>query len=184
MGFKKDFDSGNAKKLEALTKFSLMCLQLPRVDSSDPEAIEKRIYWYFDQCIALGLKPGMAGLSAALKIPKDTLQSWKLGERRPGQKQQELMVNVSMILEQLMEGYMNEGQVAPLVGMFFMNNNYGYTQKQEIQVTASNQLDSGKSVAELEQAYLESIPQLDAPNAEPEKVKAEDVIVTEAEKKL
>lgn len=169
--------------ISALTDLALECLKMPQIDPNNYEELEERVYWYFNECTKRGLKPGFAGLAAATKLSRDTLIDWRRGDRRPGQPHGKLMKSVSSILEMLMEGYMLEGQVVPLSGIFLMNNNFGYTQKQEVSVSTPNLLDNGRNMSELEQSYLESVPELPSPDTAPLTIDHEDMVISTPGKK-
>jgi hypothetical protein len=57
----------------------------------------------------------------------------------------------------MMEGYMQNGKINPVSGIFLMKNNFGYTDKQEVVLTPNSPLGDQKSDAELEQKYLDSV---------------------------
>ena len=62
-----------------------------------------------------------------------------------------------LILNQLMEDYMQNGQINPVAGIFLMKNNFGYRDQQEMVLTPNTPLGEQKNTEELRQKYLDSV---------------------------
>lgn len=128
--------SGNASKVpvSALVTNAIDGWNSEKFDLSDTEEIKRRVGDYFKTCSERGIKPTRAGLCNRLVIHSTTLYKWYRGERRGGEHQ-EIAQKVVGVLEELMEGYGNEGLVHPLIVMFNMKNQFGYKDQQDIVVS-------------------------------------------------
>ncbi len=140
-------------------RHALANLNMPPIDISDPKQIEERINWYFAHCLDADMKPTVTGLSNSLGIDRSTLHRWKTGELRGEKSDHRNLIKRAMsAIEELWEDYMLNGKINPVTGIFLGKNHFGYTDKQDVVITPNNPLGDQTSNAELEERYLESIP--------------------------
>lgn len=127
---------------------------LPPIDISDIEQVKGRCEWYFNHCIEDDVRPTVTGLSNALGITRQTFNRWCVGEER-GKTHREYIQRVRNIMEEMMEGYMLNGKINPVSGIFLMKNNFGYTNKSEVVLTPNSPFgENTASPEELQQKYL------------------------------
>ena len=113
---------------------------LPPIDISDETQVAERITWYFNHCIENDMKPTVKGLSNAVGVSRDTLNSWHRGEYR-GQTHSDLIKKAYDLLEELWEDYMINGKCNVVAGIFLGRNNWGYKDKIDIVVTPNTPQD-------------------------------------------
>ena len=165
-------------------RHALAVYQLPAIDISDAEQVEERIQWYFSHCMENDMKPTVTGLCNALGIDMDTFRRWGNGTYR--EKTHSGMVKKAYaVLHELWEDYMLNGKINPVAGIFLGKNNFGYTDKQELEVKPVNPMAEGLSTPEeIEQKYAQ-LPRteplsLDAGRTEPEQAGSELLTASEA----
>lgn len=136
-------------------RHALDSYNLPPIDISDINQVQGRIDWYFDHCAADDMKPSVSGLCLALGINRDTLYSWSNGETRKS-THSEPVKRARAILEALWEDYMLNGKINPVAGIFLGKNNFGYTDKQELEIAPKNPMTDGlHTPEEIEEVYNE-----------------------------
>lgn len=143
------------------TKFlahALKSWNLPPLDLDDDKQVEERIVWYFKQCMEDDVKPTVMGLSTALGIHRETLRRWGAGERRGGSQRGGLIQKAYATLNTLWEDYMMNGKINPVSGIFLGKNHFGYTNKQEVQVTPAQPLGEAQALEQIEEKYIAAIP--------------------------
>ena len=138
---------------DGIMKLNIDMLNLPKLDTGDREQVVDRINWYFKKCQEYMVKPGVAGLCAAIGISRAEWWNWGNGTHRD---YKDIVERVRAILDSFMECYMQQGRINPVAGIFLMKNNFGYTDKNEVVVTPNqNPLGEGKSAEELARKYSE-----------------------------
>lgn len=136
------------------TSVAVQIAMLPKIDRNDPKAVEDRIWEYFRIMIDNDMKPGVSGLANALGMDRHSFTAWVNGTRRAGQPQAALAKNAYNLLNQLWEDYMLAGKVNPVSGIFLGKNNFGYADKQEIDVNSkADAAREGKTDEELKSIY-------------------------------
>lgn len=136
------------------TSVAVQIAMLPKIDRNDPKAVEDRIWEYFRIMIDNDMKPGVSGLANALGMDRRSLITWVNGTRRAGQPQADLAKNAYNLLNQLWEDYMLAGKVNPVSGIFLGKNNFGYADRQEIDVNSkADAAREGKTDEELRSIY-------------------------------
>lgn len=115
-------------------RHALATMNMPPIDISDPRQVEERVGWYFNHCAENDMKPTVKGLCNSLGIHRDTIHTWRTGERRSG-THQEIVLRAYDMLEELWEDYMLNGKINPVSGIFLGKNHWGYADKQEYVVT-------------------------------------------------
>lgn len=124
--------------------------------SHDPDGVRERIQKYFDLCEEADLKPTQSGLSMAIGITRRANHKWRTGELGKNEETRKILIAAQSVLECLMEGYMTEGQINPVAGIFVMRNNYGYKNEDVRQDEPAPQLE-GADIKALEEKYRDSV---------------------------
>lgn len=147
--------------------FNLHLYQLPKVDMTKVEDVEKRVLDYFKLCETCDMKPGVAGMALAFGVTRKTLYAWCNGQESKFMPQavRDSLKKAYLILDSQMEYYMQNGKINPVSGIFLMKNNLDYQDKQEVVLTP-NQQQEQMSAAELEQKYLTDVLGADEQNTE------------------
>lgn len=133
---------------------SLKIAQLPKIDTKNIEELEKRIIEYFRICSDDDMKPSVTGL--ALALGTDRRRLWEMRESETDTRS-DTIKKAYLMLNVLMEEYMQNGKINPVSGIFLMKNNFGYSDKQEFVLTPNNPLGEQKTTEEIEQRYIDSV---------------------------
>lgn len=138
-------------------KCSLRLYNLPEIEMSNPEQVKNRVQEYFTICCEEDTKPSVAGLALALNIDRRYL--WELREGKKGKSQEvaDTLKKAMKLLDVQMTDYMQNGKINPVAGIFLMKNNFGYADKQEIEVKAQSPLGDTNDTKELEDRYKDSV---------------------------
>lgn len=138
------------------TAHNLMLYRLKPVSFESAEEINNRIETYFDICQQNDMKPSVAGFSLALGIDRSTL--WKIvtGAIVKPDAVRNVLKRAYYLLNAQMEDYMQNGKINPVSGIFLMKNAWGYKDKQEIEVSASQ--GDTESPDQLASKYADAIP--------------------------
>ena len=134
-------------------------MNMPRIDTTDPEQVRQRIRDYLTICTTNDVKPTVKGFCNALKISRTTLFDWKKGNFREG-THQAIICEAYDLLEELWENYMQNGKINPVSGIFLGKNNFGYADKQEYVVTPNTGAIQEVDARIIEEKYAE-LPTID-----------------------
>jgi hypothetical protein len=136
---------------------SLKLAALKKVDMKNEDEVAQRIQTYFEICAADDMKPSVAGLALALDVDRRYL--WEIRVERKGKnpKVADLLKKAVQMLDLQMVDYMQNGKINPVSGIFLMKNNFGYADKQEVEVTAKNPLGDEPDPKAIEEKYVESV---------------------------
>lgn len=144
-------------EMSLMLQNALAIYELPRIDTDDPAQVDERITEYFRLCVERDMKPSVAGMAMALGVDRRTLWTWVTGQRNKPTKVVDTIKRAYLILNSMMEEWMQNGKINPVSGIFLMKNNFGYADKSEVVVTPNQPLGEPKSREEIEQRYLESV---------------------------
>lgn len=139
------------------TTFALAIMQLPKIDVRDPAQLHARVIEYFQLCADHDMKPGVAAAGLAIGLDRRRLWEIRTGSTRNGtipQECKDIINEVYDSLEVLWEGYMTNGKINPVSGIFLGKNNFGYSDKQEYVVTP-NVMSQETSIDVIEAKYEE-----------------------------
>ena len=120
------------------TTFALAIMQLPKIDVKDPVQLRNRVVEYFQLCADHDMKPGVAAVGLAVGLDRRRLWEIRSGSSRNStipQECKDIICEVYDSLEVLWEGYMTNGKINPVSGIFLGKNHFGYQDKQEYVVT-------------------------------------------------
>lgn len=137
------------------TTFALAIMQLPKIDVRNPEQLRSRVVEYFQLCAEHDMKPGVAAVGLAIGLDRRRLWEIRSGSSRNvsiPQECKDIINEVYDSLEVLWEGYMINGKINPVSGIFLGKNNFGYQDKQEYVVTP-NTLSQDTPVDVIEAKY-------------------------------
>lgn len=135
---------------------ALEIFNLPPIDTNDARAVAARLGEYFTIVGRNGMKPSVAGMAMALGISRITLWEWVTTERK-GTEVTNTIKRGYQLLNQMIEDYMQNGQINPVAGIFLMKNNFNYRDQQEMVLTPNNPLGEQRNTEELRQKYLDSV---------------------------
>ena len=140
------------------TTFALAIMQLPKIDFRNPEQLQKRVVEYFQLCADHDMKPGVAAVGLAIGLDRRRLWEIRSGNfcrvTEIPQECKDIINSVYDSLEVLWEGYMANGKINPVSGIFLAKNNFGYQDKQEYVVTP-NTMSQDTPVEVIEAKYDE-----------------------------
>jgi hypothetical protein len=143
------------------TTFALEIMKLPKIDVRDPIQLRNRVIDYFQLCADHDMKPGVAAVGLAIGLDRRRLWEIRSGNhvRVSGipQECKDIINEVYDSLEVLWEGYMANGKINPVSGIFLGKNNFGYSDKQEYVVTP-NTMPQDTPVEVIEAKY-EALPE-------------------------
>ena len=115
-------------------KHSLRLANLPPVNMKDPEEVKYRINQYFNICIEDDMKPGVAALAVSFGLDRRDLWRYREGQIGKNPEVRDLLKRACHLVETQMESYMQNGKINPVSGIFLMKANFGYEDKQTIEV--------------------------------------------------
>ena len=78
------------------------------------------------------------------------------------------------MLNQLLENWMQNGQVNPVVGIFLGKNNFGYRDQTEVVVTPNQVNADVPTQAEIEARYRDALPPADEGENETDAITQQD----------
>ena len=142
------------------TTFALAIMQLPKIDVRDPAQLRSRVVEYFQLCADHDMKPGVAAVGLAIGLDRRRLWEIRTGSTRNGtipQECKDIINEVYDSLEVLWEGYMTNGKINPVSGIFLGKNNFGYQDKQEYVVTPNTM--SQETPIDVIEAKYDALPE-------------------------
>lgn len=119
------------------TSFALAIMQMNKIDVRNPDELRGRVLEYFKLCADHDMKPGVAAVGLAIGMDRRRLWEIRSGTKNVAipQECKDIINEVYDSLEVLWEGYMANGKINPVSGIFLAKNNFGYQDKQEYVVT-------------------------------------------------
>lgn len=151
-------DGGNLEPGDnsRFVRHALASWNLPPLDISDEKQVADRIELYFKYCVENDRRPQVVGLCNWLGISRDTLNTWKNGEYRPG-THSDIVKRAYGVMEEMWTDYMLYGKVSPPTGIFLSKNWFNYKDVADVVVTPNNPYQAA-SDDELKGKYLTDIP--------------------------
>ena len=145
---------------DAMITLSLKVFDAPDVDLHNPEAVKQRVQSYFDQCSALGLRPGNMGLYASLGLSRQDVSDILAGRNKS--KVSPACIDILQKAKQAMSVYREQlgsaGKINPVTLIFWQKNFDGLTDAQQIEISrADNRLNAVYSPEEI-QRMIADIP--------------------------
>ena len=127
-------------------------------DMTDAEAVNKRIYDYFNLCVADDMKPSVEGLSLAFGVTRKTIWAWVNGidSKHMPDEVRDTLKKAYTALNAQMADYMQNGALNPVTGIFFMKNHFGYEDKTEV-IVQPGPYDTLPDADKLAQEYIDAV---------------------------
>lgn len=138
------------------TRHNRMLYELIPVTFESAEEVKERTITYLDICEQNDMKPSVAGYALALGIDRVTLWRIVKGVIVKPAEVSNVLKRAYDLLNAQMEDYMQNGKINPVSGIFLMKNAWGYKDKQEIEVSASQ--GDAESPDQLASKYADAIP--------------------------
>ena len=114
---------------------------MPPIDIDSDEAVEQRIFEYFQYCIEKDIRPGVEGMAMALGVNRRTLWDWETGNRRGNSiVRADIIKKAKQFIALYLENLAQNNKIYPATWIFMMKNHYGYKDQQDITITPNNQL--------------------------------------------
>ena len=141
------------------TTFALAIMQMPKIDFRDPAQLRNRVVEYFQLCAEHDMKPGVAAVGLAIGLDRRRLWEIRSGSNRNGtipQECKDIICEVYDSLEVLWEGYMTNGKINPVAGIFIGKNVFQYKDQQEYVVTPNT---AQHDTPEIIEAKYDALPE-------------------------
>lgn len=119
------------------TNYSLEIFSLPDIDTNNADEVWKRTEEYFKLCTKYDFKPNVPSYALALGVSRLTLVSWLRKDVKKPDEVYDILNRVYTVLNAELESYMQDGKVNPVTGIFIAKNNFGYVDKQDLEVNNS-----------------------------------------------
>lgn len=134
---------------------NMMLYELKPISFETAEEVETRTAEYFDICAINDMKPSVAGYALALGVSRKTLWEIVSGRLVKPPAVCNSLKRAYDFLNAQMEDYMQNGKINPVSGIFLMKNSFQYQDKQEIEVSASQ--NDAESPEQLASKYADAI---------------------------
>lgn len=137
---------------------SLTMMKWKQPDMNDLDAVNQRVFDYFQLCSVNDMKPTFAGMALAFGIDRRTLWKWcndVEGGRHLSGAVRDALKKGYQILNAQMEDYMSNGKLNPVAGIFLMKNNMNYRDETEVVLKPDSQLGEQASPDDLQKKYIE-----------------------------
>ena len=148
-----------------LLQINMALVNMPDIDLSDVEEVQKRLNDFFMLYAEADWKPTVAGMALALNGMRRQ-QLWAIVNDAPtggaGYKASlppEVANTIKksyFLMENMWENYMNSGKINPVSGIFLGKNNFGYQDKTEYVLTPNANPDSDYSAEDIRARYINS----------------------------
>ena len=123
----------------------------PPINLDSDDEVEERIIKYFQYCFDNDIKPGVEGMALALGVNRRTLWDWEVGNSRAGvnSRRSDIIKKSKQILADYLESLSQNGKINPVTAIFLLKNHFGYSDKQELEIKASQPLGDQLSPEEI-----------------------------------
>jgi hypothetical protein len=115
----------------------------PKISIRDPEALRQRIIDYWNLLAEHDMKTSNTSLALALGIDRHALKdivtkTYRIHSPIPEECRQ-LLEQAFLVNNAMWEDYMVNGKINPVAGIYLGNNNFGYTNEQQVVVTPNTE---------------------------------------------
>lgn len=121
------------------------------------EEIESRIYEYFQICADDDMRPTISGLALSLGIDRRRLWEVNAGKSAHSKDKAAIIRRAYQLITAEIEGMMFSGQCNPIPAIFMLKNHAGFTDRQEIELSANRQDEEIQTAEELDRKYRDAI---------------------------
>ena len=126
------YEEGKAAKI---VTHNMKIAQLPKIDTNNAEAVQKRVWEYFNLCSESDMRPTVPGLALSLGIDRTNLWRWANGmvKSKPPEVV-EILKQAYAFLNAFLEDAGMSGNVNPAAFIFAAKNHFGYKDQTDIVV--------------------------------------------------
>ena len=149
---------------ELSQKISFMQMVADWKFTNDPEQVEARVKWFFNQCAIHDTRPTVALLAVALNTSRQVLWSWEQKGGRLG----EIISQAKRILNALLEDWSVTGRVNPVSAVWLQKNHFSYRDNIVVEATRPETRFEAKMTPEEIAAELQRQIEQDIPLPEEE----------------
>lgn len=127
-------------------------INAPRVDLSDTQAVQERIFMYFEACSMSSCFPSVMGLAAALGCSRQNLNRWLLAHANHATTE---FINIvkDMIADVLADAALRNN-AAQIMAIFIMKNCHGFADRVEVAPITPERNDREYDPDEIRRRYL------------------------------
>ena len=136
----------------------LEMMELPVINTDDPDAVRQRFGEYFAICRKYGKRPTVGGFAESLAVSRQTLWYWLTGERKKSKEVVAVLEVAYAAINAELEDLLISNKINPVSGIFLLKQS-GYKDTQD--VVFRNDSREEKTEEQLEEEYLSSIPVVD-----------------------
>lgn len=134
---------------------SLTIAKLPKINTKDAEAVAQRTQEYFQLCLENDYRPTVAGYALALHCSRQQVTNWMNGNAHCPPDVLEVVMLARGIINSELEGYIIEGKLNPIAGIFLGRNNFGYTNEDHAEPDRIDALGEAQDPEELKRKYAD-----------------------------
>src|SRR5690606_24664583 len=118
------FDLTQGDNRQAISDM-LHVYSMPPIDTDSDEAVEQRIFEYFQYCIEKDIRPGVEGMAMALGVNRRTLWDWETGNRRGNSiVRADIIKKAKQFIALYLENLAQNNKIYPATWIFLMKNHY------------------------------------------------------------
>ena len=121
--------------------------------TNDPDQVEFRDRWYFDQCAKYDVRPTVASLSLALNTSRQVLWTWEQKGGRLGG----IISQAKRILNALLEDWSVCGKINPVSAVWLQKNHFHYRDTYTVEPMVRYDPAQPKMTADEIDKYLEDL---------------------------
>lgn len=146
-------------------KYITHMLEINRISQKanwdDIESMKSCFLEYLELCAKNNMKVGNFGAYAAMGITKSMAYDWEHGRKRSGNKEyQQFIMFVKLMIATYRESAIAEGDINPIVGMFWQKAFDGLNEMTEVEASdAENGLPEHKDAKQLAEKYEGLLPE-------------------------
>lgn len=146
-------------------KYITHMLEINRISQKanwdDIESMKSCFLEYLELCAKNNMKVGNFGAYAAMGITKSMAYDWEHGRKRSGNKEyQQFITFVKLMIATYRESAIAEGDINPIVGMFWQKSFDGLNEMTEVEASdAENGLPEHKDAKQLAEKYEGLLPE-------------------------
>ncbi|HWT74324.1 MAG TPA: terminase small subunit [Mobilitalea sp.] len=139
--FKNPIKSSPEELRKSMQKLKVI-YDWPKINLDSDTEVEERISLYFNYSMQQGLRPTIEGLALSIGISRNSLWEWETGRSRAtsSNSRGDIIKKAKDYIAFLMSNEVMNGNINPVTWIFYAKNYFGMVDKQEINVSANNQL--------------------------------------------
>ena len=132
-------------------KRARVALNLPPIDTTKPEQVEKRINEYLDFCEVNDFRPNLVGMANWLGVTRYVLNDWRNGKY--GKKITPIITRAMSLVEEYMVDQMQETKGNPANWIFLLKNMFNYRDQTDLVMTPPPQDEKEMSKDDIEEWF-------------------------------